>query len=113
MEHEEQAERMEDDAERMEDHSEQLGERIDDIQSDWERKEQDPAVPGARPDPNEEDDEMTETPEESDQLPEEAPAEMVEDDDPGSGGEGGNDSPGVPGEEETGTGNQENAGAEE
>ena len=83
MEHEEQAERMEEDAERMEDHSEQLGERIDDIQSDWERKEQDPAVPGARPDPNEEDDEMTETPEESDQLPEEAPAEMVEDDDPG------------------------------
>ena len=50
MEHEEQAERMEDDAERMEEHSEQLGERIDDIESDWERKEQDPAVPGARPD---------------------------------------------------------------
>ena len=40
---------MEDDAERMEEHSEQLGERIDDIESDWERKEQDPAVPGARP----------------------------------------------------------------
>ncbi len=53
MEHEKQAERMEDDAERMEDHSEQLGERIDDIESDWERKEQDPAVPGARPDPAE------------------------------------------------------------
>jgi hypothetical protein len=28
-----------------------LGERIDDVESDWERKEQDPAVPGARPDP--------------------------------------------------------------
>jgi hypothetical protein len=54
MEHEEQAERMEDDAEKMEEHSEQLGERIDDIQSDWERKEHDPAVPGARPDPDEE-----------------------------------------------------------
>jgi hypothetical protein len=53
MEHDEQAERMEDDAERMEEHSEQLGERIDDIQSDWERKEKDPAVPGARPDPDE------------------------------------------------------------
>ena len=53
MEHEEQADRMEEDAERMEEHSEQLGERIDDIQSDWERKEQDPAVPGARPDPDE------------------------------------------------------------
>ena len=45
---------MEEDAERMEEHSEQLGERIDDIQGDWERKEQDPAVPGARPDPEEE-----------------------------------------------------------
>jgi hypothetical protein len=49
MEHEEQAERMEEDAERMEEHSEQLGERIDDVESDWERKEQDPSVPGAQP----------------------------------------------------------------
>ena len=57
-EHEEQAEQMEHEAEGMEEHSEQLGERIDDIESDWERKEQDPAVPGARP-------------EQSDQLPEE------------------------------------------
>ena len=53
MEHEEQADRMEDDAKRMEEHSEQLGERIDDVQGDWERKEQDPAVPGARPDAGE------------------------------------------------------------
>jgi hypothetical protein len=53
MEHDEQAERMEGDAERMEEHSDKLGERIDDVQSDWERKEQDPAVPGARPDPDE------------------------------------------------------------
>jgi hypothetical protein len=54
MEHEEQAERMEDDAEKMEEHSDQLGERIDDVESDWERKEEDPAVPGAQPDPDEE-----------------------------------------------------------
>jgi hypothetical protein len=54
MEHEQQAERLEEEAERMEDHSEQLGERIDDVQSDWERKEQDPAVPGAQPDADEE-----------------------------------------------------------
>ena len=53
MEHEEQADRMEEDAERMEQHSDQLGERIDEIESDWERKEQDPTVPGARPDPDE------------------------------------------------------------
>jgi hypothetical protein len=54
MEFEEQADRMEDDAEKMEEHSEQLGERIDDIESDWERKEHDASVPGARPDPGEE-----------------------------------------------------------
>lgn len=53
MEHEEQAERMEEDAERMEEHADKLGERIDSIQDDWERKEQDPAVPGAQPDPDE------------------------------------------------------------
>jgi hypothetical protein len=50
MEHEEQAERMEEDAERMEEHSNKLGERIEDAQSDWEQKQQDPAIPGARPD---------------------------------------------------------------
>jgi hypothetical protein len=54
MEHEERADRMEEDAERMEEHSEQLGERIEDVQGDWEQKEQDPAVPGARPDPGDE-----------------------------------------------------------
>ena len=65
MEHEEQAERMEDDAERMEEHSEQLGERIDDIESDWERKEQDPAVPGARPDAAQEEDTSTGNPDDA------------------------------------------------
>jgi hypothetical protein len=54
LDHEEQAERMEEDAERMEQHSEQLGERIEDVQGDWESKEQDVAVPGAQPDPDEE-----------------------------------------------------------
>lgn len=113
MEHVEQAERMEQDAEKMEEHSEKLGERIDDIQDDWERKEQDPAVPGARPDPDQEEEgPMTETPDESDQLPEEAPPEVVEDD-PGSGTGEGSDNPGVPGEEETNTGNPDNAGADE
>ena len=53
---------------------------------------------------------MTEAPDESDQLPEEAPPEVVPDDDPGSGGNGGGDSPGVPGEDETSTGNPDNAG---
>ena len=55
---------------------------------------------------------MTETPDESDQRPEEAPPEVVPDDDGGSE-EGGGESPGVPGEEQTSTGHPDNAGAEE
>jgi hypothetical protein len=54
VEHEEQAERMERDAERMEHESDRVGEHIDDTRKDWESKEQDPSVPGAQPDPDEE-----------------------------------------------------------
>ena len=54
MEHEKRAEQMEDEAERMEHHSEQLGERIEDVQEDWEQKEHDASVPGAQPDPADE-----------------------------------------------------------
>jgi hypothetical protein len=50
---------------------------------------------------------------ESDQLPEEAPSDQVPDDAPGSAREDANHSPGVPGEEETGTGNPDAAGAED
>ena len=53
MEHDEQADRMEEDADKLEQHSEQLGERIDDVQDDWERKEQDVSVPGATARPDE------------------------------------------------------------
>jgi hypothetical protein len=56
-EHEQQADSMEEDADRMEEHSDRLGERIEDVQGDWERKEQDPAVPGAQPDSDEGQDE--------------------------------------------------------
>ena len=58
MEHEEQADRMEEDADRLEQHSEQLGDRIDDVREDWERKEQDVSVPGAQPDPGEEEESL-------------------------------------------------------
>ena len=51
-----------------------------------------------------------ETPDQSDQLPEEGPAETVPDDD---GDERDTDSPGVPGEEETSTGNPDAAGTDE
>jgi hypothetical protein len=62
MEYEEQADRMEEDAEKLEQHSEQLGERIDDIENDWERKEDDPSVPGAQPDTEEEEETGTGNP---------------------------------------------------
>jgi hypothetical protein len=57
---------------------------------------------------------VTESPrEESDQLPEEGPPEQVPDDTGGAARDGAEESPGVPGEEETATGNPDAAGAEE
>jgi hypothetical protein len=53
---------------------------------------------------------VTETPEPSDQRPEEGPPEYVPDD---GGDSTPDDSPGVPGEEETATGNPDAAGADE
>jgi hypothetical protein len=115
MEYEEQADRMEEDADKLEQHNEQLGERIGDIKNDWERKEQDRSVPGAQPDPGEETTSedggpVMETPDQSDQLPEEGQDAASPDD---TGGEHGTDNPGVPGEEETSTGNPDAAGAED
>jgi hypothetical protein len=54
VEHEEQADRMEHDADRMEHESERIDEHIEETRRDWEAKEQDPSVPGAQPDPGEE-----------------------------------------------------------
>jgi hypothetical protein len=57
---------------------------------------------------------MTETPrEESDQLPEEGPPGQVPDDAGGAARDEADESPGVPGEEETATGNPDAAGAED
>jgi hypothetical protein len=50
---EEPSERLEREAGRMEEESERVGQRIDDARRDWESKEQDSAVPGAQPDPDE------------------------------------------------------------
>jgi hypothetical protein len=50
---------------------------------------------------------MTETPQESDQLPEDAPSEAVPEDDPNAGREEARENPGVPGEDETGTGHRD------
>jgi hypothetical protein len=51
--------------------------------------------------------------EESDQRPEEAPSDQVPDDAGGAARDAAEESPGVPGEEETATGNPDAAGAEE
>lgn len=98
MEHEQQAEKLEQELQRLEEHSGEVGDQIDETRRDWEAKEDDPTVPGAQP-------------EQSDQLPEEAPAEVVPDD--RSDDDGADESPGVPGEERTATGNPDAAGADE
>ena len=105
MEHDQQAERLEQEAERLEEHSGEVGERIEGARREWESKAQDSSVPGAQADDGER--------EESDQLPEEGPSEQVPDDEGGDAREEAQDSPGVPGEEETATGNPDAAGAEE
>lgn len=109
MENDEQAQRMERDADRLEHDSERVGDHIDEARRDWEAKEQDPTVPGAQPDPAED-----EGREESDQLPEEGPAGQVPDDDgDGAARDEAQDSPGVPGAEGTATGNPAAAGAKD
>lgn len=44
---------MERDAERMEHDSDRVGEHIDEARKEWGAKEQDPSVPGAQPDEEE------------------------------------------------------------
>ena len=79
MEHEEQGRRLEREADDMEERSDKVGKQIDEARSDWEAKQSDSNVPGAHPTADDQDEsesearESTETAEESDQLPEEAP----------------------------------------
>jgi hypothetical protein len=54
MEHEERAERIDREVERMEEESERVGDDIQEARHDWEAKQRDPGVPGAQPDPGEE-----------------------------------------------------------
>jgi hypothetical protein len=97
------AERPERDADRLEEQGERVERHIDETRSDWESKEQDASVPGAQADRQE-----------SEQLPEEGPADQVPDDESDGGArEEAERSPGVPGEEETSTGNPAAAGADD
>jgi hypothetical protein len=43
------ADEMEEESDRLEDRSKKLGEDVDDVRKDWERKRSDQAVPGANP----------------------------------------------------------------
>jgi hypothetical protein len=54
MEHEEQAEKLSRELDRLDEHSEEVDEQIDEARREWEAKEDDPAVPGAQPDPGDE-----------------------------------------------------------
>jgi hypothetical protein len=40
----------------MEEHSDKVGEQIDETRREWDAKERDPSIPGAQPDPEEEED---------------------------------------------------------
>jgi hypothetical protein len=107
MERDQQADQLEREADKLERESERVGGRIDDAQRDWEAKESDSSVPGAQPEASSE--ERDSDREESDQLPEEGPAEQVPDDTDEEARDEAEGSPGVPGEEERGTGQSQDA----
>jgi hypothetical protein len=104
MEHDERAKELDREAEELSEQSERLSDRIEDTREGWEAKESDSSVPGAQPDPDSEETRMERKREESDQLPEEAPSEQVHDDESGGARDEAERTPGVPGEEERGTG---------
>ena len=105
---------LEREADRLEEQRDRLEGDIEEARRDWEAKETDSSVPGAQPDPGEDEEGVMETNrEESDQLPEEGPREQVpEDEESGGARDEAEQASGVPGEEETATGNPEAAGAE-
>lgn len=105
---------LERDVERLEEQGERVDRHIDKARGDWKSKEQDTSVPGAQPDPDDEEENVETNREESDQLPEEGPSEQVPDDDESQGArDEAEETPGVPEEDETATGNPDAAGAED
>jgi hypothetical protein len=71
MEHERQAEKLEHELDRLDEHSDEVGENIDDARREWEAKEEDPTVPGAQPDPGEEEESLPGVAADEDTLAEE------------------------------------------
>jgi hypothetical protein len=70
-EHDEKAQQLEREAEDLEEQSDRVGEHIDDTRRDWESKEQDPSVPGAQPDPGDEEESVPGVAADEDRLSEE------------------------------------------
>jgi hypothetical protein len=70
-EHDEKAQELEREAEDLEEQSDRVGEHIDDTRRDWESKEQDPSVPGAQPDPDDEEESVPGVAADEDRLSEE------------------------------------------
>ena len=70
-EHDEKAQQLEREAEDLEERSDRVGEHIDDTRRDWESKEQDPSVPGAQPDPGDEEESVPGVAADEDRLSEE------------------------------------------
>jgi len=68
---EEPSERLEREAGRMEDESERVGGVIDGARRDWESKEQDASVPGAQPDPDEDEESVAGVDSDEERLDEE------------------------------------------
>ena len=93
--HVQRAEALEDEVEKLEHEADRVEKDIDEARSDWESKRESTSVPGA----------VAER-EESDQRPEEGPSEQVPDDAGGDSRDDAEDTPGHPGEDERGTGNQ-------
>jgi hypothetical protein len=53
VEHDERADELEREAEKLDGESDRIGEHIEDAKQEWEAKQADPAVPGAQPEPGE------------------------------------------------------------
>ena len=71
MEQEEQSEKLSRELDRLDEHSEEVGEQIEETRREWEAKEDDPAVPGAQPDPGDEEESVPGVATDEDTLSEE------------------------------------------
>jgi hypothetical protein len=74
VEHDEQAEELEREAEKLDEESDRIGEHIEDAKQEWEAKQADPAVPGAQPEPGEEEESVPGVAADEDTLREEGGA---------------------------------------